>query len=68
MNIEWLKHFFEVEEYDHKVLSDAKKYIINKGGKIFFDKIEDKIIGNVAIMPTKNHINYELTKMAVQPA
>ena len=67
LNIEWLKHFFEVEEYDHRVLSDAKKYIINKGGKIFFAKIEDKIIGTVALMPTKNNLIYELTKMAVKP-
>ena len=67
LNIEWLKHFFEVEEYDQMVLSDSKKYIINKGGKIFFAKIEDKIIGTVALMPTKNNLTYELIKMAVKP-
>jgi len=30
LNIEWLNNFFEVEEYDHKILSNAKKYIIDK--------------------------------------
>ena len=25
LNIEWLNCFFEVEEYDHKILSNAKK-------------------------------------------
>ena len=29
LNIEWLNNFFEVEEYDHKILSNAKKYIID---------------------------------------
>ena len=44
LNIEWLNNFFEVEEYDHKILSNAKKYIIDKGGKIFFAVLGDKII------------------------
>ena len=67
LNIEWLKHFFEVEEYDHKILSNSKKYIIEKGGKIFFAKIKDEIIATVALMPTNNKLVYELTKMAVKP-
>ena len=28
LNIEWLNNFFEVEEYDHKILSNAKKLSI----------------------------------------
>ena len=67
LNIEWLNYFFEVEEYDHKVLSNAKKYIIDKGGKIFFAKLEDEIIATVALMPTENKLIYELSKMAVKP-
>lgn len=67
LNIEWLNNFFEVEEYDHKILSNAKKYIIDKGGKIFFAIIGDKIIATVALMPTENELIYELTKMAVKP-
>ena len=67
LNIEWLNNFFEVEEYDHKILSNAKKYIIDKGGKIFFAVLEDKIIATVALMPTENELTYELTKMAVKP-
>ena len=35
LNIEWLEYFFRVEEYDYKVLSNSKEYIINKGGEIF---------------------------------
>ena len=67
LNIEWLNNFFEVEEYDHKILSNAKKYIIDKGGKIFFAVLGDKIIATVALMPTENELTYELTKMAVKP-
>tara|TARA_B100001109_G_C18839847_1_gene463807 strand:+ start:683 stop:1150 length:468 start_codon:yes stop_codon:yes gene_type:complete len=67
LNIEWLNYFFEVEEYDRKILSNAKKYIIDKGGKIFFAKKENEIIATVALMPTENKLTYELTKMAVKP-
>mgnify|MGYP001457785070 FL=1 len=67
LNIEWLEYFFQVEEYDYKVLSKSKKYIINKGGKIFFAETAGNIIGTVALMPTKNKLVFELTKMAVKP-
>ena len=67
LNIEWLEYFFQVEEYDYEVLSNSKKYIINKGGKIFFAESTGNIIGTVALMPTKNKLVFELTKMAVKP-
>ena len=67
LNIEWLEYFFQVEEYDYEVLSNSKKYIINKGGKIFFAETAGNIIGTVALMPTKNKLVFELTKMAVKP-
>jgi len=67
LNIEWLEYFFQIEEYDYKVLSNSKKYIINKGGKIFFAESAGNIIGTVALMPTKNKLVFELTKMAVKP-
>ncbi len=67
LNIEWLEYFFQVEEYDYDVLSNSKKYIINKGGKIFFAESAGNIIGTVALMPTKNKLVFELTKMAVKP-
>ena len=67
LNIEWLEYFFHVEEYDYEVLSNSKKYIINKGGKTFFAESAGNIIGTVALMPTKNKLVFELTKMAVKP-
>ncbi|MFH6769423.1 GNAT family N-acetyltransferase [Gaetbulibacter aquiaggeris] len=68
LNIEWLQTFFYVEPYDEEVLSNPKKYIIDKGGHIFFAKLENQIIGTVALMPTKVNSIVELTKMAVSPS
>ena len=36
LNIEWLETFFYVEDFDREVLSNPNKYIIEKGGYIFF--------------------------------
>jgi len=67
LNIEWLKKFFIVEKYDEEILSNSKKYIIDKGGEIFFAKTKDEIIGTVALMPTSEKDIFELSKMAVKP-
>ncbi len=67
LNIEWLKTFFYVEPFDEEVLSKPDVYIINKGGFIFFAKLDDTIVGTVALMPTKAERVLELTKMAVSP-
>lgn len=67
LNIEWLTDFFYVEPYDEKVLSNPDKYIINKGGYIFFAKLNDDIIGTFALMPMNIKNTFELTKMAVSP-
>ena len=65
LNLEWLKQYFVVEPHDEEVLSKPEHYIINKGGTIFFAKINDRIVGTVALMPTDEGI--ELSKMAVSP-
>ena len=65
LNIEWLETYFYVEPYDEEVLSKSKEYIINKGGHIFFAKLDGEIVGTVALMPTKEAGIFELTKMAV---
>ena len=67
LNIEWLKTFFYVEPYDQEVLSKPNKYIINKGGFIFFAMKDEKVVGTVALMPTEESGILELTKMAVLP-
>lgn len=64
LNIAWLKKYFMVEPVDHEMLSDPKKYIIDKGGYIFFAKVDKKIAGTFALMKVEEDI-YELSKMAV---
>lgn len=63
LNEEWLEKYFEVEPYDAEVLSKPEEYILDKGGRIFFARENDEIIGTVALMPKDG--SYELTKMAV---
>ncbi len=67
LNIEWLKTFFYVEPFDEEVLSQPDKYIIDKGGFIFFAMKDDKVVGTVALMPIGKAGILELTKMAVLP-
>ena len=67
LNIEWLNTYFYVEPYDEEVLSKPKKYIIDKGGHIFFAKMEHNIVGTIALMPFESTGYFELTKMAVSP-
>ncbi|TYP98129.1 MarR family transcriptional regulator with acetyltransferase activity [Tenacibaculum adriaticum] len=67
LNIEWLKTYFYVEPYDEEVLSNPDKYIINKDGHIFFAKLNNEIVGTVALMPMDKNNEFELTKMAVSP-
>ncbi|WP_341214555.1 bifunctional helix-turn-helix transcriptional regulator/GNAT family N-acetyltransferase [uncultured Wocania sp.] len=67
LNIEWLQRFFHVEPYDESILSKPETYIISKGGHIFFAKLNNQIVGTVALMPIGNEGLFELTKMAVSP-
>ena len=64
LNIEWLETFFYIEPHDEEVLSQAKSYIIDNGGHIFFVKVGDKIAGTVALIKIEEGI-FELSKMAV---
>jgi len=65
LNIEWLEKYFYVEEHDTEVLNNAKTYIIDNGGYIFFALIDGNVAGTVALMNEPE--GYELSKMAVSP-
>ncbi|MDG1715609.1 GNAT family N-acetyltransferase [Lacinutrix sp.] len=67
LNIELLQTFFYVEPYDEEVLSYPEKYIINKGGYIFFATLDNIIVGTYALMPLPKQDAFEHTKMAVSP-
>jgi len=64
LNYEWLEKYFYVEKNDKKVLSNPQKYIIDKGGFVFYAKIEDEIVGSAALMKISDEV-FELGKMAV---
>jgi len=64
LNDEWLERYFRVEESDIMSLSDPKKYIIDKGGFIYYASLHGNIVGTVSLIKKTDNI-YELGKMAV---
>jgi N-acetylglutamate synthase-like GNAT family acetyltransferase len=64
LNIAWLEKYFRVEAYDLEVLSFPEKYILNKGGNIYFVIENEKAIGTVALMYNE-YDELEFTKMAL---
>jgi ribosomal protein S18 acetylase RimI-like enzyme/DNA-binding MarR family transcriptional regulator len=67
LNAEWLERFFHIEEVDHRVLSDPEGSILAGGGRIFFARSGDRVLGTCALMQEEPGV-FELTKMAVDPA
>jgi len=65
LNIGWLEKYFYVEDHDKEVLNNAKTYIIDKGGYIFFALYKGEVAGTLALMNEEE--GYELSKMAVSP-
>jgi len=66
MNLEWLNHFFWVEEHDKQVLNNCEVTILEPGGHIFFFEENGDILGTYAFLKMDNK-RFEFTKMAVQP-
>ena len=64
LNVEWLQKYFYVEPKDEEMLSDPKKYIIDKWGYIFFAEFNGEIAGTFALMKVQEGV-FELGKMAV---
>ena len=66
LNLEWITQFFKLEETDRALLDDPETHIIEKGGFIFFAKVDGKIVGTAALLRESNKL-YEIAKMAVTP-
>jgi N-acetylglutamate synthase-like GNAT family acetyltransferase len=64
LNYEWLEKYFRVEEGDMVSLSKPKKYILEKGGYIYYAKLNGEIVGTASLLK-KSETIYELGKMAV---
>jgi N-acetylglutamate synthase-like GNAT family acetyltransferase len=64
LNYEWLQKYFSLEASDVESLADPQKYIIDKGGYIFYAKLNNEIVGTVSLMKKQEQV-FELGKMAV---
>jgi len=64
LNYEWLEKYFRVEDGDVITLSNPKKYIIDKGGFIYFAKLNNEIVGTASLLKKSDSV-FELGKMAV---
>jgi N-acetylglutamate synthase-like GNAT family acetyltransferase len=64
LNKAWLEKYFVVEPIDKEMLSNPKHFFIDKGGFIFFAKLEEEIVGTFALIKESDTV-YELSKMAV---
>lgn len=68
LNLEWIEVYFKVEDKDKKVLSNPQEEILDKGGKIFYARYQNRIVGTVSLLKMdgiNDEITFELTKMAV---
>jgi GNAT superfamily N-acetyltransferase len=66
LNFEWLDEYFYIEDYDRKVLTRPREYILDKGGYIFLAFAGDEAVGTVALIKRGEGV-YELSKMGVTP-
>ena len=64
LNYEWLEKYFRVEQCDIQSLSNPKEEIIDKGGFIFYAKLNDEIVGTASLLKKTEDV-FELGKMAV---
>ena len=64
LNCEWLEKYFRVEQSDIQSLSNPKEEIIDKGGFIFYAKLNGEIVGTASLLKKTEDV-FELGKMAV---
>jgi len=64
LNYEWLEKYFKVEKGDEESLSNPTEKIINKGGYIFYAKLNGEIVGTASLLRDTDQV-FQLGKMAV---
>jgi len=68
LNVEWISHYFTMEESDYKALDNPKGYILDKGGYILVALYEGEPLGVCALIKMNDgEYDFELAKMAVSP-
>ena len=66
INKEWVEKYFSMEAADGKTLENPEKYILDKGGEIYFALVNGEVLGAVGLKHQGDG-EYELTKMGVRP-
>lgn len=64
LNYEWLNKYFRIEKKDEISLSNPQEQIIDKGGMIFYARLNNEIVGTASLIKKSNQV-FELGKMAV---
>lgn len=64
LNRSWIKEYFSVEPFDHQVLTNPKKMIVDNGGEVWFAELDGKVVGTYALFKLKKGI-FEFTKLGV---
>ena len=67
LNYEWLSKYFVVESTDEEALGNPQKYIIDKGGYIYFVTLNNEIVGTASLLKVTD-TEFELGKMAITNA
>jgi predicted N-acetyltransferase YhbS len=64
LNRSWIEEYFVLEQHDIEVFESLEELILKPGGEIFFCRIDNQIVGTVA-MQKVNETTFELAKLAV---
>lgn len=64
LNYEWLKKYFRVEDADAISLANPQEEIIDKGGFIFYARLNNEIVGTASLIKVTDD-EFALAKMAV---
>ena len=64
LSYEWLIKYDLLEPEDEIILNNPRKQVLDKGGRIFFAKCNDEIVGTSSIIKI-NESTFELAKLGV---
>lgn len=64
INRQWIEEYFVVEPHDATVLGDPQTHVIDRGGMVYFAKLDDTVVGTAALYKEAND-SYEFTKMGI---
>ncbi len=65
MNLDWINHYWEIEDADRLYLDHPQEKSLDPGGAIFMALYDGETVGTVALIPMGSG-SYELAKMAVE--